>query len=118
MYDGVHVPVSQLLGVGFKSRFLARFCIPVFGPAVSGFDSAPRPQHVPASSVLRTASEDSSVQVPVTGHESSNGVYRLKYVLAPQIAVHPDAFVRSVPQDGPFPIQNLWSDRDFHHSIL
>ena len=112
------MPVSQILGVGFKARFLSRFCIPVFNPAASGFDSAPRPQRIPASSLLREAHKSSTVHAPTSKIESSNGMYRLKYVLAPQVAAHPDAFVRSVPHDGPYPIQNLWTERDFHHSIL
>ena len=106
------------MGVGFKARFLTRFCIPVFSPVATGFNSAPHPQRVPASSVLRVAPDATTVDAPTSNHESSNGMYRLKFILAPQVAVHPDAFVRTVPQDGPYPIQNLWTDRDFHHSII
>ena len=114
------MPVSQLLGVGFKAQFLARYCIPLFGsdPATSGFDSAPRSQRVPDSSVMRSAPAVSRSRAPTVPVERSYGMYRVKYVLSPQVAAHPDAFFRDVPSDGPYPIQNLWTDRAFHYSIL
>ena len=114
------VPVSQLLGVGFKPRFLSRYCIPLFGnpAAASGFDSAPGSQHVPSTSVLRTAPENGLPEDLDETAEFSDGRYRLKYILAPQVAAHPDAFVRPITHDGPYPIRNMWTDRVFYHSIL
>ena len=120
MYDGVHVPVSQLLGKGFRSQFLARYCIPLFSsdPALSGFNAAPRSQHVLDSSVMRVAAAKDSSPVDSVLPEQSYGMYRVKYILSAQVAAHPDAFHRKVPQDGPYPLQNLWTDKEFHYSIL
>ena len=115
MYDGVRVPVSQLLGVGFKKRFLTRFCVPLFG---TGFNNAPGSERIPHGSVLRSSSSSADAALETSSVEYSTGNYRLKYILSDQVCVHPDAFHRSVPQDGPYPIRNLWTDRDFHHSIL
>ena len=114
------MPVSQLLGVGFKPRFLSRYCIPLFGDAAatSGFDSAPASQQVPSTSVLRSAPENELPEDLDETTEFSTGRYRLKYILAPQVAAHPDAFVRPITHDGPYPIQNMWTDRVFYHSIL
>ena len=121
MYDGVLVPVSQLLGPSFKSRFISRYCIPLFGDAgVDGFDCAPASQAVPGQAVLRADFDGS-----ITPHASvpeypvySRGQYRLKYVLEPRVAAHPNAFVQRVNRDGPYDIRNMWSTRSFHHSVL
>ena len=117
-YDGIRVPVTQLLGVGFKTRFLTRFCIPLFDDDAPGFDSAPGSQYVPGTSVLRGSPDSTVRREPTRRVSNSYGVYRVKYVLTAQVAVHPDAFTRPVTDDGPYDIQNIWTTKSFHHSIL
>ena len=119
MYDGVSVPVSQLLGTAFKSKFISRFCVPLFGDAeAAGFDSAPAPRNVPGHAVLRSTDTVSPTKSVSTYPVYSQGRYRLKYVLEPRVAAHPTAFNYRVNRDGPYDIRNMWSDRSFHHSIL
>ena len=118
MSDGVLVPVSQLLGSAFKSKFLSRYCVPLFDSKNTGFDSAPASLAIPGDAILRPGQSAVAPRVAPTYPVYSTGRYRLKYLLTPQIAVHPDAFTRRVFRDGPFDIHNMWSDREFTHTIL
>ena len=85
---------------------------------VSGFDSAPASQRVPHNHVLRPDSRFDHPAPMSAQSMRSRGKYRLKYILEPKVSVHPRSFSCSVPQDGPYNISNMWSDRTFHHSLL
>ena len=118
MYDGVLVPVSQILGSAFKPKFISRYCVPLFDSKSTGFNSAPASRDIPGNAVLRPGQAAVTARPVSAFPKYSTGRYRLKYLLPPQVAVHPDAFTRRVFRDGPFDIQNMWSDREFSHSIL
>ena len=122
-YDGIHVPVSHLLGTGFKPRFLSRFCVPLMCDGTvdglpAGFDAAPRPRFIPRHQVMESDEGVSGpARVPIrsaVGH----GFYRLRYILEPRVAVHPRAFIEPVANDGPYELNNMWSTKSFHHSVL
>ena len=107
--------VSHFLGSAYRPIFLSRFCTPVFG---SGFDSVPDPVQVPGERMLNVAtavapprSEDSIV---IRNH----GYYKLRYNLDPRVAVCPEAFVRKVPDEGPYKIENMWTTDKFHSTML
>lgn len=118
MYDGNLVPVSQLLGSAFKSKFISRYCIPLFQESNTGFDSAPKSRIIPGTAVLRPGQTAVAPRPVVPFPCYSTGQYRLKYLLTAQVAAHPDAFNRRVYRDGPFDIQNMWTTRHFPHTIL
>ena len=84
----------------------------------TGFDSAPASQRVPHDHVLRPDSRFNRPAPMTADSMRSHGKYRLKYILEPKISVHPRSFSCSVPQDGPYKISNMWSERTFHHSML
>ena len=111
-----------MLGVGFKPRFISRFCIPLTvdpqSTVSSGFNSAPASRSVPHGHVLQAGT---SVDRPAPMSARSmiaRGMYRLRYILEPRVSVHPRSFSCSVPQDGPYEIANMWTNRPFHHSLL
>ena len=112
---GEKLRVSKFLGSSYRSVFLTRYCVPEFG---SGFAGVAPPTKIPGSRRLEVA----HATVPSTSEQSdtirNHGYYRLRYNLDPRIAVHPDAFIYDVPNEGPYHIENMWTTSRFHSSML
>ena len=115
LYDGRLVRVSQFLGTTFRATFLARFCVPEFD---SGFDGVPAPTIVPGRQVL----EENAPSVPTEERHRvlrrNQGYYRLRYSIEPRIAIDPSAYVRRVPNEGPYDLAHMWDSDRFHVSML
>lgn len=108
------VKVSEILGVAFRPVFLSRYCVPDFQ---GDSDSGHMPKFIPG----RLQLDGTAAEVPPANENSSKrnrGFYRLRYNLEPRVAIDPDAFVRNIPNEGPFNIANMWTDARFHSSML
>ena len=116
--DGELIPVSHLLGSDYIPVFLQRYCIPDFG--TTGQFGVPDPVFVSGGSVLNS----SALQIPSTSEEPnrmpriSTGYYYPRYLLDARVAVHPLAYTRIIPGEGPYVLSNMWGSNKFHYSSL